>query len=190
MPGDQPVGVDHLRRQRLLAREGQQALVRLAARLAASQRGFHVCADIDLAARQLALHQVHGADDDRQHVVEVMRDAAGQLADRLHLLHLADLRLGRLARGDLLPEAGIGFRSFVCAEMRSSSRLRALVTPNIAIANTAIKTKVEAIRMRSSVVSASVSRCCSTAFSSRTVYRRRSRGCGPWRSYLGRCERD
>ena len=34
------------------------------------------------------------ADDAGQHVVEVVRDAAGQLADRLHLLALAQRRLG------------------------------------------------------------------------------------------------
>ena len=33
-----------------------------------------------------------------------MRDAAGQVADRLHLLRLAQLRLGGLARGDLARE--------------------------------------------------------------------------------------
>ena len=37
---------------------------------------------------ELALQQVQGADDDRQHVVEIMGDAAGQLADSLHLLDL------------------------------------------------------------------------------------------------------
>ena len=40
------------------------------------------------------------AADDLQHVVEIVRDAAGELADRLHLLRLAQLRLGRRAFGD------------------------------------------------------------------------------------------
>src|SRR3546814_9799892 len=39
------------------------------------------------------------ADDDREHIVEVVRDAAGELADRLHLLRLAQPRLGGLALG-------------------------------------------------------------------------------------------
>ena len=34
------------------------------------------------------------ADDAGEHVVEVVRDAAGELADGLHLLRLAKLRLG------------------------------------------------------------------------------------------------
>ena len=53
----------------------------------------------DLAARavEAAQRKVDAADDDRQHVVEIVGDAAGQLADRLHLLDLAELRLGGLA---------------------------------------------------------------------------------------------
>ena len=81
--------------------------VRLAARLARIGRRFDEFADVGLAARQLALGEVHRADDDRQHVVEVVGDAAGQLADRLHLLHLADLRFGRLARLDLVAELDV-----------------------------------------------------------------------------------
>ncbi|MGO7580484.1 hybrid sensor histidine kinase/response regulator, partial [Rhizobium ruizarguesonis] len=45
------------------------------------------------AAAQAPLGEIEVADDDRQHVVEIMGDAAGQLADRLHLLQLTDLRL-------------------------------------------------------------------------------------------------
>ncbi len=47
-----------------------------------------------------------GAGDDGQHIVEVMRDAAGQLADGLHLLGLPQLLVGR----DLLrhiPDEGV-----------------------------------------------------------------------------------
>jgi hypothetical protein len=49
----------------------------------------------DFAARaaQAALGEVDAADDDREHVVEVVGDAAGQLADRLHFLDLAELGL-------------------------------------------------------------------------------------------------
>ena len=47
------------------------------------------------------IHQqeVGEADDRRQHVVEVVRDAAGELADRLHLLPLRDLHLERALLG-------------------------------------------------------------------------------------------
>ena len=41
--------------------------------------------------------KVDPPDDDREHVVEVVGDAAGQLADRLHLLDLAKLGFGGLA---------------------------------------------------------------------------------------------
>ena len=45
-----------------------------------------------------ALHRLQIADDDGQQVVEVVRDAAGQLADRLHLLRLRKLLLRALQR--------------------------------------------------------------------------------------------
>ena len=55
-------------------------------------------------------------------VVEVMRDAAGELADRLHLLRLAQLGLelqpldlAALALGDLGLEAGLGLDELVGA---------------------------------------------------------------------------
>ena len=54
------------------------------------------------AARKTLLEQSQAAEHYGQHVVEVVRDAAGQLSDRLDLLHLPDLRLG------LLPQLGFG----------------------------------------------------------------------------------
>ena len=48
-------------------------------------------------AVEAAAGKVDPADDDREHVVEVVRDAAGQLPDRFHLLHLAKLGFGRFA---------------------------------------------------------------------------------------------
>ena len=48
-------------------------------------------------AVEAAPGEVDPADHHRQHVVEVVRDAAGQLADRLHLLDLAKLGFGGLA---------------------------------------------------------------------------------------------
>ena len=52
------------------------------------------------AGRELRLHQHH-----RQDVVEVVGDAAGELADRLHLLGLAQLRFEGDALGDV---GGVG----------------------------------------------------------------------------------
>jgi hypothetical protein len=43
--------------------------------------------------------------DDLQHIVEVMRHAAGQLAHRFHLLRLAQRFLGLVALGDLAADA-------------------------------------------------------------------------------------
>ena len=85
--------------KRLLAREGEQPGGQIGGARGCVRRGFDELADVGLAARQLALDQVHGAGDDREHVVEIMRDAAGELADRFHLLHLPHLRFRRLARG-------------------------------------------------------------------------------------------
>jgi len=48
-----------------------------------------------------ALHQVEAADDAGQQVVEVVGDAAGQLADGFHLLRLAQGFFGAAALGDL-----------------------------------------------------------------------------------------
>ena len=42
---------------------------------------------------------VREAEDGGQHVVEVVRDAAGELADDLHLLALRELRFERLLLG-------------------------------------------------------------------------------------------
>jgi hypothetical protein len=46
-------------------------------------------------ALEPAGEQVEAADDRRQHVVEVMGNAAGELANGLHLLRLGERRLGR-----------------------------------------------------------------------------------------------
>ena len=45
--------------------------------------------------------EVEAADDDGQQIVEVMRDAAGQLAERFHLLALAKLVLRGFELGDV-----------------------------------------------------------------------------------------
>ena len=48
---------------------------------------------------RLQLVEVH--QDGGEQVVEVVRDAAGQLADRLHLVRLGELRLHLLLLGDV-----------------------------------------------------------------------------------------
>ncbi len=99
-----------LGQQRLGAGEGEQA----AGERGGAGRALHriVEVELDLAARavQLAPGEIEAADDDREHVVEIVGDAAGQLADRLHLLDLAELRLGggALGRLGLEPFIGVG----------------------------------------------------------------------------------
>ncbi len=58
-----------------------------ARRMASKTRGLGVAAGH-------ALEQLQAAREHRQQVVEVVRDAAGQLAERFHLLRLAQRRLG------------------------------------------------------------------------------------------------
>ncbi len=55
-----------------------------------------------------AKHQIERTDDDAQQVVEIVRDAAGELPDRFHLLRLDQARLRALAFGDLSGEAVVG----------------------------------------------------------------------------------
>jgi hypothetical protein len=50
-----------------------------------------------LRSGEAAAGDSDGAGDDRHHVVEVVRDAAGKLADGVHLGVVPDLRFGRLA---------------------------------------------------------------------------------------------
>ena len=60
---------------------------------------------IGSAGRQTLLHQGQGPDDAGEEIVEVMRDAAGQLSDGLHLLGLPQLVLGAALRRDLVRDA-------------------------------------------------------------------------------------
>ncbi len=100
---EQLVDVDLGRLERLLAGKGQQARRQRGAAIGrfADQLG-------DGRKRRVVLHGV-GEDLDRardhgEHVVEFVRDAAGELADRLHLLGLDELLLGGALLGDVLDE--------------------------------------------------------------------------------------
>ena len=96
--GHERVRVHRLRLQPLPPREGEQPprqprrpVHRLAGRLEVAQhlRGPALAGP--------APRHVQAARDALEHVVEVVRDAARQLAHRLHLLHLPQRRLGALA---------------------------------------------------------------------------------------------
>ena len=74
--------------------------VSAAARLAEAMAARRVAVDSrQPALRDARLHQVERADDAGQQIVEIVRDAAGELADRFHLLRLPELFLQVLALG-------------------------------------------------------------------------------------------
>ena len=92
--------IEDLRLQRLPPGKGQQ----LPGQLGGALDGVGDRVDIAAAPlfRQFAAAQEIGRRaDDGQEVVEVVRDAAGQLADRLHLLRLAQRFLALAALGDV-----------------------------------------------------------------------------------------
>ena len=96
--GEPIVEVQHLRAQRLAAREREQ--------LPHEARGpvgvlldLHDVLEGRVGRPVIGEEQIAIADDRLQHVVEVVRDAAGELADGVHLLRLGEL---------LLDEAQIG----------------------------------------------------------------------------------
>jgi hypothetical protein len=104
---DERVEVDDLRAQRLLAREGEELLGQPPAALRRALRR------VDQAMQALIVADAGGdeveiAGDRRQQVVEVMRDAAGELADRLHLLRLLQRHLRALQRLHLGGEPPVG----------------------------------------------------------------------------------
>ena len=76
------------------------ALAPLGRTLATLHGGIDERADIAVAALQPALDQIEAAQDDGQHVVEVMRDAARKLADGLQALRLSQCRFRVRSRRD------------------------------------------------------------------------------------------
>ena len=76
--------------QVLLPREGEQALGQRGAPLGPLDRAVDQARRPAAASRQALAQQLEVAEHGRQQVVEVVRDAAGELADRLHLLRLAE----------------------------------------------------------------------------------------------------
>ena len=89
--------VEHRRLQHLLAAEGEQ-LVREVRR--AVRRVDHLAQIVRRGTVLVGAHQreLRVAGDDGDEIVEVVRDAAGQRADRLELLRLAKLRLALAER--------------------------------------------------------------------------------------------
>jgi len=88
---------DHPRSEDLPSAEGEQ----LAGQVGRPIRSFRDLVDIGdlLRVRQREAENAAVPADHKQHVVEVMCDAAGQLADRFEALGLPEPRLERAARG-------------------------------------------------------------------------------------------
>ena len=85
--GDEPVDVDRLGIERLPARERQQPVREGGSPPGGPLRHGDVAVELPGAALVDAdLHHLQAGADAGEHVVEVMRDAAGELAHGLHLL--------------------------------------------------------------------------------------------------------
>ena len=92
------------RLQHLPAAERQQPARQLGAALAGGRD--HVGRLLQVGARFEGDAQGLGiADDDRQEIVEVVREPARELADRLHLLRLRQLFFGALALAEVMNDA-------------------------------------------------------------------------------------
>ena len=84
-----------------------------------------------IVGRQLARRHLDVAEDRRQQIVEIVRDAAGEPADAFHLLRLQELRFEALPFGDVLHDAehARGLAALVAEDLRlrrDPSRVRAV----------------------------------------------------------------
>ena len=107
--GQRVAEIEHLRPQGLAARERQQLPHQ-------RRRAGRVLLDLhDVLERRIGRlvrvqQEVVRHHDGGQHVVEIVRDAAGELADHVHLLRLVDLVLQRAPLGGLqhVDDGGLG----------------------------------------------------------------------------------
>ncbi len=98
--GDEILDIDRPRLQCLASGEAQQPLGQIGAAVRSRDRRLDELGDEGRIGEPLAQrHEV--AEHHRQQIVEIMGDAAGELADRLHLGGLHDRRLGGLLAGDV-----------------------------------------------------------------------------------------
>ena len=104
MPVDQRIEIDRLRVERLAPPEGEQPLGELGAELGGLLRLLENLAILRVLEPPLEHLEIAG--DHREKIVEVMGDAAGELADGLHLLRLAQLLLHLDPRREVADEAG------------------------------------------------------------------------------------
>ena len=105
------VELERLRTQRLAAREGEQ-LPHQSRRPVGVLLDLHDVLEGRIGRPVIGEQEIGIADDRSQHIVEIMRDAAGKLADRLHLLALDEILLQRVLLGGVEGEDG-GARALV-----------------------------------------------------------------------------
>jgi len=97
--------------QRLAPGKGQQAMGQRGGAVGRGGGGVDVTVQVaGAAAGNAALDEVQRAEHAGQHVVEVMGQAAGQLADGFHLLRVAQCFLGAFAFGHLDMQAAVDRR--------------------------------------------------------------------------------
>ena len=99
-PSDDRIDVDRLEVDDLFAAEGEKAVREVGGPFGRAEDLLHVGAK-GIVRRQLHQEQVAVADDRRQDIVEVVGDAAGELAHGLHFLRLAQLCFELLERRDV-----------------------------------------------------------------------------------------
>ena len=95
--------VDVSRHQWLLARERQQASCQVRSAFGGGRDALGDAVQF-LVSRQLLGQVLRIAEDDGQQIVEIMRDAAGELTHRLHLLGLGEFLVELVDRGPLVLE--------------------------------------------------------------------------------------
>ena len=115
----QAVDVDGLDLERVLAGIGEKPIDQGDRALRRFARGGEIALDALVRLTQSQHRQVDIAEDGGEQVVEVVRDAAGEPADRLHLLRLPQRVLGQLALRDLLVQSRVGHRLAARAPQRN-----------------------------------------------------------------------
>ena len=99
--------IDHHGIEALPAREGEQLPRQVLAALGGGLDRFERLNDPRLVRLEAALQDLRVAADDHQQVVEIVRDAAGELAERFHFLRLRELLARVLQRGLGLVQFGV-----------------------------------------------------------------------------------
>ena len=108
--GQRLAEIEHLRPQRLAARERQQ-VPHQARGAVGVLLDLHDVAERGIGRLVRVEQEVGRHHDGGEHVVEVVRDAAGELADGVHLLHLRDLllQIAHFRRLDRVDDRGLAF---------------------------------------------------------------------------------